>query len=215
MARQYSAKTFIRRVPNLLLRQYFERRGICLAIDWDLGDVLNPTPGEITFRVEVDYAEGMRECGEFESEIGVRTDDVILVAWIDPNNVPLNPAGVSPQLLTLFPVAGSPVVITPPCGACEVIGAVANGISNVCGITLNDYDNPQPQGDANRKYLLHWMFKYAGNPDPAMGIPGGDFRNDADTHMDENDLLLYVTIAVTNRSIKRLTFGGLWGILHE
>src|SRR3972149_4239657 len=36
MARQYSAKTFIRKVPNLLLRQYCERRGICLAINWDI-----------------------------------------------------------------------------------------------------------------------------------------------------------------------------------
>lgn len=35
MARQYSAKNFIRKVPNYLLRQYFRERYIDLRVDWD------------------------------------------------------------------------------------------------------------------------------------------------------------------------------------
>lgn len=41
MARQYSAKTFIRKDPNLLLKSYFESRHIDLPIDWDgLGETV-------------------------------------------------------------------------------------------------------------------------------------------------------------------------------
>lgn len=35
MARQYSAKTFFRRVPNRLLREYFQQRGISSDVDWE------------------------------------------------------------------------------------------------------------------------------------------------------------------------------------
>ncbi|MBW7905255.1 MAG: hypothetical protein LC135_05555 [Phycisphaerae bacterium] len=34
MGRQYSAKTFLRNTPNALLKQYFDRRGIDLGLDW-------------------------------------------------------------------------------------------------------------------------------------------------------------------------------------
>ncbi|HRR86050.1 MAG TPA: hypothetical protein P5316_13655 [Phycisphaerae bacterium] len=34
MGRQYSAKTFLRNVPNDLLKQYFQKQGIDLGLDW-------------------------------------------------------------------------------------------------------------------------------------------------------------------------------------
>lgn len=34
MARQYSAKTFLRNTPNRLLQEYFKRRGVDLGINW-------------------------------------------------------------------------------------------------------------------------------------------------------------------------------------
>ena len=34
MARQYSAKTFLRNVPNTLLEEYFKRRGVDLGFQW-------------------------------------------------------------------------------------------------------------------------------------------------------------------------------------
>lgn len=36
MARQYSAKTFLRNVPNALLKEYFDRRGVDLGFKWDM-----------------------------------------------------------------------------------------------------------------------------------------------------------------------------------
>ncbi|QOJ04361.1 MAG: hypothetical protein HRU71_13060 [Planctomycetia bacterium] len=36
MARQYSAKTFLRSVPNTMLEEYFKRRGVDLGFRWDM-----------------------------------------------------------------------------------------------------------------------------------------------------------------------------------
>jgi hypothetical protein len=170
------------------------------ATQWDLGDILNPVPGEITFKVEITYADGQRECGVFGSEIGVRTDDVIVVGWIDPDNVPLSTAGVIPQLLTLFPPGGPPVATGLTCDACQTMFAVAQGDANPCNIGIDAATN-----NANRQYLLHWMFKYAGNADPRTSpfVPGGDFRNAADTHIDNNEFVAFVASATTYKLINR------------
>jgi hypothetical protein len=48
------------------------------------------------------------------------------------------------------------------------------------------------------------MFKYAGNADPSTFIPGGDFRSDADTHMEESELLNFIAGATTYKLINRL-----------
>ena len=45
--------------------------------------------------------------------------------------------------------------------------------------------NFQTLTTTDRDYILKWMFKYAGNADPATVIPGGDFRNSSDSHIDE------------------------------
>ena len=162
------------------------------ALVWDLGDMLAPVPGEIEFAAEVFYDTGSVESCTFKVEIGVRTDDVIVVGWIDPNNVPLNSALTTPALLTLFPVAGPPIPTAPPCSACEVLTAVASGVTNTCGLVMNTIDLPQPAGDSNRAYLLHWMFKYGANVDPSTVIPGGDFRNGADTHTDDTEVWNFI-----------------------
>lgn len=44
MARQYSAKNFIRKVPNPLLEQYFRERRIDLGVDWDDLDETDAAP---------------------------------------------------------------------------------------------------------------------------------------------------------------------------
>lgn len=44
MARQYSAKNFIRKVPNSLLQQYFRERRINLGFDWDTIDETDADP---------------------------------------------------------------------------------------------------------------------------------------------------------------------------
>jgi hypothetical protein len=65
MARQYSAKTFLRNTPNDLLKQYFTERGINLGFNWSLrhNTDVNPVfvaleqlPVETRSRVDGDFA---------------------------------------------------------------------------------------------------------------------------------------------------------------
>jgi hypothetical protein len=163
-------------------------------VQWDLGDLVNPVPGEVTFRADVTYADGRHECGFFESEIGVRTDDVILIGWIDPANVPLSTVGVAPGLLTNFPPAGPPVRIAPLCDACQVALLVAQGHVDPCNFPMQVIpgDPSAATKDANRTYLLNWMFKYGGNVDPSTRIPGGDFRDSTDSYIASQEISTYV-----------------------
>ncbi len=66
MARQYSTKTFLRRVPNSLLAEYFRRREIDLGIEW-LG--LAETDVDSIVEALQGLADG--ECGAVESDFSM------------------------------------------------------------------------------------------------------------------------------------------------
>jgi hypothetical protein len=96
-----------------------------------------------------------------EIEIGVRTDDVIVVGWIDPDEVPLDDTGVTAAVLDYLPEDNQ------------------GGMYN-CAIFLADLsaNSVEPRGvpltSTDRNYILHWMFKHAGNDEP---INGGNFTD--------------------------------------
>lgn len=65
MGRQYSAKTFLRNVPNDLLQQYFQKQDINLGLDWGRLDetevnpifvALEALPADTRSRVDTDFA---------------------------------------------------------------------------------------------------------------------------------------------------------------
>jgi hypothetical protein len=163
------------------------------ATQWDLGDILNPVPGEITFKVEVTYQDGGRECGEFESEIGVRTDDVIVIGWINAQAIPLSTVGVDTTFIlpTLTPTGSSSV---PFCS--QYVGLLTQGDAAPNGISLVGQANP------NKLYVLDWLFKFAGNVDPST-IISGDFRDPTDQHMDEAKFSAFVNSFTTYKLINR------------
>jgi hypothetical protein len=163
------------------------------ATEWDLGDLLDPIAGDITFKVRVTYANGNVECGKFSSEIGIRTDDVTVVGWIDPARVTL-PAGPIPVWITsILPPAGPPVPSSFNCN--DLIFDLSENDINPNGNTLFP---------ADRSYILHWMFKYAGNTDPTQLIPGGNFRNPADTQLDSGEVAAYVGVSTNYKLFSRL-----------
>jgi len=66
MARQYSPRTFVRRVPNMLLQQYFRDCQIAIDIDWDsLGETddepiigaIDPLPAEQAREIDGDFSQ--------------------------------------------------------------------------------------------------------------------------------------------------------------
>jgi len=69
MARQYSAKTFLRNVPNALLKAYFDRRGVDLGFKWDM---LHETDVNPIFVAMEGLAEGVRS--EIDSDLSMIND---------------------------------------------------------------------------------------------------------------------------------------------
>jgi len=150
------------------------------AIVWDLGDLLDPVPGLVTFKAEVVFLDGQRKCGSFPSKIGVRTDDVIVIGWIDPTGVtiPALPAPSAAWLGPIVPALGPPVPSPATCNAMMLYFSEN-------GILPTSFGAPGVLTLPERDYILRWMFRYAGNTDPLVVIPGGDFRDETDSHIDE------------------------------
>lgn len=62
-------------------------------------------PGIYTVRCKVTKG-GIESVYQRELEVGVRTDDVVVIGWINPVTIILPVAGVQPNLLRVLPVAG-------------------------------------------------------------------------------------------------------------
>jgi len=150
------------------------------AIEWDVGDLLDPVPGPVQFTASISYDDGHAECAEFKTEIGVRTDDMIVIGWIDPQMVTL-PAvndGLDPPTWFVNPfIAGmiQPTGLVPNSLDCNaLVGDLSEGMT-----TLGPGGPPLSLID--RSYILNWLFKYGqDNMSPTFGPPPSDFRsNDA------------------------------------
>src|SRR6266581_8267292 len=86
-------------------------------------------------------------------EVGIRTDDTLVIGWIDAKLVPLSVEGVNRTILSRFPPNG----------------VVPNNkdVSLFKIATLSGFFKPIPGSfmeDADRTYLLNWLFKFAPNP---------------------------------------------------
>lgn len=170
------------------------------ATTWDLGDILNPMPGEIEFNATITYTDGKKQCGKFKTEIGVRTDDVILIGWIDANNVPW-PMPAPGWLTAILPTAFPPA---PPALACNNL---------IRELSENDeipFSAPAALTAAERDYILFWMFRFGGNLDPRgvrpnglQVVPGTDFRDPTDSFMDETEFSTYVAGTIDYKLVNR------------
>jgi len=180
------------------------------ALTWNLGDILAPEGGDIEFRALITYSDGRTECGRFPTEIGIRTDDVILLGWINNTMVPLDTVDVDEGLLELFPPTGPPPATLVP-ASLQVLFLLANGHVNPLNFPILTYPGAPANHNANRLYLLHWLFHFAGNSDPFSVIPGGDFRDPSDSHMSETELNSFVTTSTNYKLLNRFQVRYLQG----
>lgn len=145
------------------------------AMVWDVGDI-RATAGVLTFTATLHLTNGRTMTASHKVEVGIRTDDVIVVGWIDAAGVTLSTAGVARDLTRILPpngkVAGSGTLNQ--LLAVQLFGALSENATNPRDLGLS-----RPLTAADRKYILNWAFKYAANPDPRRTIPGGDFRDAA------------------------------------
>ncbi|NKB24257.1 MAG: hypothetical protein GKR87_07765 [Kiritimatiellae bacterium] len=159
---------------------------------WDVGDVIASFAGRVTFTVVLEFQGGTTCKTTKEFEVGIRTDDTIVIGWIDPNLVTL-PGGAAVWLTTKFPPAGPPVP-SPLWSSLFLLDLSENSTTpNFQTLTL-----------ADRDYILKWMFKYSGDPNPAGVIPGGNFRGSTNTHIDEQEVLTFKAFLTNYKLFNRL-----------
>jgi hypothetical protein len=161
-------------------------------------------PGDVLVGVTVGIG-GFDLRATKEIEIGVRTDDIIIVSWIDPAAVPLPPTpppAVGADIAALFPPTGAPVGI----GQAEVAGLILGQLA------AGD-DSPQRASDpaglvplnaSERTYLIEWMFKYGASSDPRLAIPGNDFRDAGDLGTNENEVANFLDTETNYKLFNRL-----------
>jgi hypothetical protein len=138
-------------------------------------DVIAQLPAGIqTFKAVVTFRRGPREVITKDVEVGVRTDDLIALGYIDRDFVPISDTGISQRIYTNMPVNGSPESLLDRFRCNQAIGH----------LTINDLDFFRGQGfifpglDATERiYILNWMFKYAASRSPTA-LTGTDFRGD-------------------------------------
>ena len=94
-----------------------------------------------------------------------------MVGWIDPSGVPLpsSISGVNPSITTDLP-SQLPVPSALNCNT--DIAFLSYNIPDIGSEGLGD----QQLGDADREYVLDWMFLFAANTNPATTL-GGDFSD--------------------------------------
>ena len=148
------------------------------ASQWEVGEV-NPTPGKLTFRVKVEFEGGEME-GVKEVEVGIRTDDVAVIGWIDPNGVTLNSDGIDLSVSQIFPSEGYDPGVGDPSRLATLLylGKLAH---------LFQFSDLIPRPDdscclnsAEREWILNWMFKYAANSCERDECPPMSFESNSD-----------------------------------
>jgi hypothetical protein len=168
--------------------------------EWKLTSPLDWKPG--TYKIKCSITkDGTTIPLEFEQRVGVRTDDVVVVGWIDPQPIVLNTAGVQSGLLSILPTGG----LSSGSGDNEKIKAalLVKHISEIgVGSSFQIDLGPIMNGTdftaftaADKTYALRWMFKFGSN-----SAPPADFANDSPpaipgvtSIMDQSELATFVT----------------------
>ena len=127
-------------------------------------------PGKYKIKCAISFAGGSSSTQEFEQEVGVRTDDVVVVGWIDGDQVTLDGKGVQASLTQALPQGGltalSPWQSKANAGNL-LLTILANGVNGSFEIGERNKRLPfGPFSDADKTYALYWQFKYANNRPP-------------------------------------------------
>jgi len=181
------------------------------ASEWDVGKIGASPTGTLTFKVVVDFSDGGQAQDTRDVEVGVRTDDTIVVGWINPNGVSI-PGGASAAVTGLLT---NPPPVPSPLQCNLFILDLSENFTTPNFISLTPID---------RSYVLNWMFKYGSNADPTTVIAGGDFRDGASNSTDENKVSGFIGTATNFKLYNRFqvkyrvnggTFNGAPTVLHQ
>ena len=126
--------------------------------------IIPPTPGIVTFQCMMQRPGASPTITSLSVEVGIRTDDTILVGWIDRNAVPISPSGVDAAVLADLPANGG---VSPNIAGTARIAALVDNDDCLDYLTCTT-----PYNATDKNYILDWMFHFADNPDPTPTLQG-------------------------------------------
>lgn len=137
----------------------------------------------VVYYAAVKYGPPYFAAGQIE--IGIRSNDVAAIGWINPDGVPLAANKVSPSVLAFYPLEGMRNAGTvQKYLTLAHLGSIAAGNDNQ-PIPVFDYaGNPifVPLTLTDRVYILNWMFKHAANPCSEGRCPPSSFPTASDLY---------------------------------
>lgn len=142
-----------------------------------ISDQLDWAPGK--YKILVDVGSSTVELGE--QEVGIRSDNVLAIAWIDPDHVTLNTSGTQSSLPDVFKVNGlGGTTDNDKLRTGLLVKHISeDGVDEGFQIDLGplmigrDFD---AFSLTDKTYALNWMFHHAGNdPPPESFIDGEHF----------------------------------------
>jgi uncharacterized repeat protein (TIGR01451 family) len=166
---------------------------------WLVGDLF-PQAGTLIFKVNVTFAGGGTAIGTRAIEVGIRTDDTIVVGWIDPTGITLPVIGVSRTIQALY--TNPPTLGLAADGALG-IGALSEGLTSVSVPLPNGQRITVGLTPADSKYILFWLFKFAANSDPLKALPGGDFWSSRTSSTNETTVANFVAVSTNYKLFNR------------
>lgn len=151
---------------------------------WDFGAVL-PKPGVLTFTCKAVTTDGHVYTATKDVEVSIRTDDIIVVGWINGDTVTLPSSGVSGWLKKILPSAGPPVPSY--VDAYWLLYQLSSGYTDISAPVNHNLSKW-----TDRIYILNWLFKYAANLPPSDNLNFGDFRDSSDNCIDYQKVAEFV-----------------------
>lgn len=129
------------------------------AETWQLGTTYLPArPADLQVTCAIDWSDGTKSTtNPQEVVVGIRTDEAVVIGWINPWGVPLSAHGVGRDLLRVFPVNHHWLTSA-------LQGVVAG--TYLVRLATGSVTRPNGQGtltEAERQYVLDWLFRYADN----------------------------------------------------
>ncbi len=142
------------------------------ATHWTISDpdTLKWPLGDYTITLDMTFSDGSTGHAEYAQHIASRAVDAVIIGWIDPNNVTVNPAGVTQDVTDTLPPQGFASYRTvPPAPGVLVLQAFAAGWIGrlAAGSATEPSDITKKLTAADKAYILNWLFKYASNSKPA------------------------------------------------
>jgi hypothetical protein len=125
-------------------------------------------PGTYNIKCVVSFSGGGTTPITFQQVVGQRTKDVVVIGWIDESNVPLSTTGVDDDVVTFFPVTGSPSTTAQKLLTAAYLGTISTGLNDSTPL------GPNARTATDNTYIINWMFKYGGNPAPPNSFADED-----------------------------------------